>query len=77
MQSVLGSVHVVYNKKIFSTDIGIWYIFVFWYNFIYNYINMLPRSSPGWSRVLEGETALATIYLFIKDMKSNRMRIAQ
>lgn len=40
MQSVLGSVHVVYNKKIFSTDIGIWYIFVFWYNFIYNYINM-------------------------------------
>lgn len=40
MQSVLGSVHVVYNKKIFSTDIGIWHIFVFWYNFIYNYINM-------------------------------------
>ena len=38
MQHVLGSVHVVYNKKMFSTDIGIWYVFVFWYNFIYNYI---------------------------------------
>ena len=25
----------------------------------------VPRSSPGWSRVFEGETASATIYLFI------------
>ena len=38
---------------------------------------LLPGSSPGWSRVFEGETESATIYLFIKDIKSNRMRIAQ
>ena len=33
MQKVLGSVYIVYNKKLFSTDIVIQYIFVFWYNF--------------------------------------------
>ena len=39
----------------------------------------LPGSSPSWSRVFEAGTASAT-YLFkyfIKDIKSNRMRIAQ
>ena len=39
----------------------------------------LPGTSPGWSRVFEVGTASAT-YLFkyfIKDIKSNRMRIAQ
>ena len=39
----------------------------------------LPGSCPGWSRVFEAGTASAT-YLFkyfIKDIKSNRMRIAQ
>ena len=37
----------------------------------------MPGTSPGWSRVLEAGTASAT-YLFkyfIKDIKSNRMRI--
>ena len=41
--------------------------------------NMVPGTSPGWSRVFEAGTASAT-YLFkyfIKDIKSNRMRIAQ
>ena len=38
----------------------------------------MPRSSPGWSRVFKGETALVTIYLFIHQRyKENRMRIAQ
>ena len=37
----------------------------------------VPSSSPGWSRVFEGETESATIYIFIKDIKSNRMRIAR
>ena len=39
----------------------------------------LPGSCPGWSRVFEAGTASAT-YLFkyfIKDIKSNSMRIAQ
>ena len=39
----------------------------------------LPGTSPGWSRVFEAGTASAT-YLFkyfIKDIKSNRMQIAQ
>ena len=39
----------------------------------------LPGTSPGWSRVFEAGTASAT-YLFkyfIKDIKSNRMRIFQ
>ena len=39
----------------------------------------MPGTSPGWSRVFEVGTASAT-YLFkyvIKDIKSNRMRIAQ
>ena len=41
---------------------------------------ILPGSSPGRSRVFEGEMASATylfIYLSIKDIKNNRMRIAQ
>ena len=52
----------------------------FWFWEVYNERknhDSLPRTSPGWSRVFEGETASATIYLFIKDIKSNRIRIAQ
>ena len=37
----------------------------------------VPGSSPGWSRVLEGETARRPIQMLIRDTKSNRMRIAQ
>ena len=40
-------------------------------------VQVVPRSSPGLSRVFQGDTASATIYIFIKDIKSNRMRIAQ
>ena len=45
--------------------------------YLLNVTGLVPRSSPGWSRVFKGETESATIYIFIKDIKSNRMRIAQ
>ena len=38
---------------------------------------VVPRSSPGWSKVFEGETARRPIQMLIRDIKSNKKRIAQ